>query len=233
MIELLEAFGHAFTGALLVAAPAALAWGALSVFLSPCHLSSIPLVVAYMNGGAESPGPRRAAALAGAFATGNLVSIAVVGGVTVLVGRMAGDVGRTGSYALAAVFFAVGLHLVGLLPLPSWSTPAASRLTGLPGALVLGAVFGAALGPCTFAFMAPILGLAFRSGAEGGGAGIALVLLYGLGHAAAIVAAGVSVQHVQRWLSSRTGGRATAALRVGAGLAVIAGGLYFLLTAAA
>jgi cytochrome c-type biogenesis protein len=146
---------------------------------------------------------------------------------------MAGDVGRTGSYVLAAVFFVVGLHLVGLLPMPTWSMPAASRLKGLPGALALGAVFGAALGPCTFAFMAPILGLAFRAGSDGGGAGVALVVLYGIGHAAAIVAAGVSVHHVQRWLSSRAGGRATAYLRVGAGLVVMAGGIYFLFTAAA
>ncbi|MFO0582813.1 MAG: cytochrome c biogenesis protein CcdA [Anaeromyxobacter sp.] len=232
MLGLLETFGHAVTDAPLVAAPAALAWGALSVFLSPCHLSSIPLVVAYMNGAAESPGPRRAAALAGAFALGNLASIAVVGVATVLLGRMAGDVGRTGSYVLAAVFFLVGLHLVGLVPMPSWSTPAASRLQGIPGALLLGAVFGAALGPCTFAFMAPVLGLAFAAGAGGSWTGAALVALYGLGHALAIVAAGVSVQHVQRWVSSRAGGRATAALRVGAGLAVLAGGLYFLFTAA-
>lgn len=231
MGELLETFGAAFGGAPALAGAAALTWGALSVALSPCHLSSIPLVVAYMNGGDELPGGRRAAVLAGAFAAGNLVSIAAVGLATVAAGRMAGDVGRAGTYALAAVFLAFGLNLVGLLPLPSWSGPSGSSRRGPWGALALGAAFGAALGPCTFAFMAPLLGLAFRAGAAEASLGVVLVGLYALGHAAAIVAAGVSAQLVQRWLGSRGGARVTRALRVAAGAAVLAGGCYFLYTA--
>jgi len=229
---LLEAFGAAFAGAGWLAASAALAWGALSMLLSPCHLSSVPLVVAYMSGGGALPDARRAALVSGAFALGNLASIAAVGLITVSLGRMAGDVGRAGTYGLAAVFLVFGLDLVGVLPLPSWSMPAGSRLRGAAGALVLGAVFGAALGPCTFAFMAPLLALAFRAGAGASGSGAALVTLYALGHAAAIVLAGVSVQGLQAWLASRRGARAAAAARVAAGGAVLAGGVYFLLTAA-
>ena len=43
-----------------LALPAAFVWGVLSVALSPCHLSSVPLVVAYMSGGEELPAGRRA-----------------------------------------------------------------------------------------------------------------------------------------------------------------------------
>ena len=167
------------------------------------------------------------------FAVGILGSIAVIGVLTAAAGRMAGDVGRWGTYALAAVFFAVGLNLIGMLPLPTWSTPAAgTRRRGPWGALVLGLVFGAALGPCTFAFMAPLLGLAFRSGAEAAAYGALLVAVYGLGHGVAIVAAGVSAQSVQRWLGWKTGARAaTVVAREWPALAVIAGGVYFLYTA--
>jgi len=35
---------------------------------------------------------------------------------------------------------------------------------GLLAAFLLGLVFGIALGPCTFAYMAPMLAVAFRSG---------------------------------------------------------------------
>lgn len=231
MGPLLDAFGRTFASAAWLALPAALAWGALSILLSPCHLSSIPLVVAYMSGGGELPGPRRAAALSGAFAVGSLVSIALVGAVTVALGRIAGDVGPVGSYALAAVFFVFGLNLIGVLSLPSWSTPASSRRRGVAGALLLGTALGAALGPCTFAFMAPLLGLAFRAGSSDARFGAVLVALYGLGHAAAIVLAGVSVQGVQRWLASRGGARVTTTFRLCAGCAVLAGGLYLLLTA--
>ena len=62
MGELLTAFGDAFTATAALALPAAFLWGALSVALSPCHLSSVPLVVAYMSGGAELPAGRRALA---------------------------------------------------------------------------------------------------------------------------------------------------------------------------
>ena len=232
MGEILTTFGNAFAASAALALPAAFVWGVLSVVLSPCHLSSIPLVVAYMNGGDECPTGRRALVISTSFATGILGSIAVIGVLTAAAGRMAGDVGRWGTFALAAVFFAVGLKLLGVLPLPTWSTPIARpRRRGARGALVLGLLFGAALGPCTFAFMAPLLGLAFRSGAEAAAYGALLVLVYGLGHAAAIVAAGVSVQSIQRWLGWKAGARAATVVRGLAGVAVIAGGIYFLYTA--
>jgi len=232
MVALLTAFGRAFEGSAALALPAAFAWGVLSVVLSPCHLSSIPLVVAYMSGGDELPSGRRAVILSGSFALGILGSIAAVGAVTVAAGRMVGDVGRWGTWALAAVFIAVGLNLIGILPLPTWSAPTdAPHRRGAGGALLLGLLFGAALGPCTFAFMAPLLGLAFRAGAERALYGVLLVALYGLGHSLAIVAAGASAQNVQRWLAWRGGARAISVLRGVAGLAVIAGGIYFVYTA--
>jgi len=232
MGEILAAFGNAFAASAALALPAAFLWGVLSVVLSPCHLSSIPLVVAYMNGGEQLPTGRRALVISSSFAVGILGSIAVIGVLTAAAGRMAGDVGRAGTYALAAVFFVVGLNLIGVLPLPTWSTPAAgTKRRGPWGALVLGLVFGAALGPCTFAFMAPLLGLAFRSGPEQAAYGALLVAVYGLGHGAAIVAAGVSAQNVQRWLAWKNGERAAKLVRGAAGLAVIAGGVYFLYTA--
>jgi cytochrome c-type biogenesis protein len=232
MIELLTAFGRAFEASAALALPAAFLWGVLSVVLSPCHLSSIPLVVAYMSGGDGPPTGRRAVALSGSFAAGILASIAVVGAVTVAAGRMAGDVGPWVTYALAVVFFAVGLNLLGVLPLPGWSAlPSGTSRKGPGGALILGLVFGAALGPCSFAFMAPLLGLAFRAGARQAAYGALLVVLYGLGHSAAIVLAGASARNVQRWLSWKAGARAAVLVRGGAGLAVIAGGLYFLYTA--
>jgi cytochrome c-type biogenesis protein len=232
MVELLTAFGNAFSAPLLLAAPAALAWGVLSVVLSPCHLSSVPLVVAYMAGGAELPSGRRALAVSSAFAAGILASIAAIGALTAAAGRMMGDVGRAGSWALAAVFLVFGLNLLGVLPLPSFGAqPGTIRRRGAAGALLLGLVFGAALGPCTFAFMAPLLGLVLRAGEAGAAGGVLLVALFGLGHAAAIAFAGAAFQPVQRWLAWRAGARAVAVLRAGAGAAVLGGGAYFVYVA--
>jgi cytochrome c-type biogenesis protein len=228
MPAILSAFASAFSASLLLAAPAALLWGVLSVVLSPCHLSSVPLVVAYMGGGSDLPTGRRALAISSAFAAGILGSIAAIGALTAAAGRMLGDVGRVGTWALAAVFLVFGLNLVGVLPLPSFGgKPPAMRRRGASGALLLGLVFGAALGPCTFAFMAPLLGLVLYAGDSGAAPGVLLVALFGLGHAGAIALAGASFQSVQRWLGWKVGARAVEWLRAGAGAAVLAGGAYF------
>ncbi len=232
MTELLTRFGEAFATTGVVALLAAFAWGVLSVALSPCHLSSVPLVVAYMSGGEEFPTGRRALWPSSAFATGILASIATVGLATAAAGRMLGDVGRVGNWVVAVVFFAVGLNLLGVLPLPTvGSTPASVGRRGATGALLLGLVFGVALGPCTFAFMAPLLGIAFHASGTGGALrGVLLVALYGLGHAAAIALAGSSVQSVSRWLGWRNGARAVTVVKAVAGAAVMLGGTYFIWT---
>src|SRR5512138_1750103 len=123
MAEVLTRFGEAFAASGSIALAAAFSWGILSVALSPCHLSSVPLVVAYMSGGEELPTGRRALWLSSAFAAGILASIALVGAVTAAAGRMLGDVGRVGTWFVALVFFAVGLNLVGILPLPTFASP--------------------------------------------------------------------------------------------------------------
>jgi cytochrome c-type biogenesis protein len=233
VVELLTRFGEAFAGSGALALVAALAWGVLSVVLSPCHLSSVPLVVAYLSGGAEPASGRRALGLSSAFAAGILASIAGIGVATAAAGRMLGDVGRVGNWVVAAVFFAVGLNLVGVLPLPSLgATPARPARRGVPGALLLGIVFGVALGPCTFAFMAPLLGIAFQASGAGASAwGVLLVACYGLGHAATIAAAGTSIHAVNRWLGWKAGARAAAVVKAVAGVAVMLGGTYFVWTA--
>lgn len=233
MESLLTGFGEAFGGSAALALPAAFAWGVLSVALSPCHLSSVPLVVAYMSGGAELPSGRRALQLSSAFAGGILASILLIGIATAAAGRMFGDVGRIGNWVLAVIFLAVGLNLVGVLPLPSLGAPPArARGRGAPGALLLGLAFGTALGPCTFAFLAPLLGMVFRAGGSGAlGYGASLVALFGAGHAGAIALAGASAQAANRWAGSRMGARTIPAVRTIAGVAVIAGGAYFVWSA--
>jgi len=231
MTSLLTAFGDAFSGAPLLALAAAFAWGVLSVVLSPCHLTSIPLVVAYVNGDGAPPPFRRAFELSSLFALGTAASIVAVGLLTALAGRVAGDVGPVGTYLVAAVFLVMGLNLLGVIPLPAGlSGPKGSSRKGPGGALLLGLVFGVALGPCTFAFMGPLLGLAFRSSSSQGHLGIWLVALYGLGHAGLIALAGASTGFVQRLLDWNGRERGARWLKQGSGVAVILGGLYFLWT---
>ena len=159
MAAWLAALTHAVEGAPHLALGASFVWGVLSILLSPCHLSSIPLIVGFVG---EQPNlnTRRAFAISTAFAVGILITIAAIGAITAALGRMMGDLGSTVNYLVAVIFFLVGLHLLGVIPLP-WSGPGprGTRQRGLLAGFILGLIFGVALGPCTFAYMAPVLGV--------------------------------------------------------------------------
>ena len=92
---------------------------------------------------------------------GILVSIALIGLITASLGRLMGDLGQIGNGLVAVVFFVFGLYLMDLIPL-NWSFGSkTTQKKGVWAALLLGILFGVALGPCTFAFIAPVLGLVF------------------------------------------------------------------------
>ncbi len=210
---------------------AAVIWGVLSIVLSPCHLASIPLIVGFVNGQGRITA-QRAFALASLFALGILATIAVIGVITAAAGRLLGDVGPWANYAVAAIFFLVGLHLLGVIPMP-WSGPGQVNIQrkGLLAALVLGLVFGVALGPCTFAYMAPMLAVSFKVAASRPVFSILLLALYGLGHCAVIVAAGTCTELVQRYLNWNDRSRGGVILRGVCGVLVLAGGAYLIYAA--
>src|SRR5512136_2015771 len=113
MEQLFTTLSHAVEGAPAVALGAAVVWGILSIVLSPCHLSSIPLIVGFISGQGRTT-TTRACGVATVFAVGILITIAAIGAITAAAGRMMGDVGRWGNYFVAAIFFVVGLHLLGV-----------------------------------------------------------------------------------------------------------------------
>lgn len=231
MTELFATLTRAVEGAPLVALGAALVWGVLSILLSPCHLASIPLIVGFINGQGQMT-TRRAFGLSLLFSVGILLTIALIGVITGAAGRIMGDIGRYGNYFVAGVFFLVGLHLVGVIPMP-WSGPGqvGYQRKGLFAAFALGLIFGIALGPCTFAFMAPVLAVAFKTATTSLLFGTLLLLVYGIGHCSVIVVAGTSTELVQRYLDWNEKSRGAGAVKVLCGVLVLLGGVYLIYVA--
>ena len=231
MEAIFATLSRAVEGSPLIALGAAFAWGLVSVLFSPCHLASIPLIVGFMS---EQKGMTvgRAFRTALLFSLGVLASIALIGALTAALGRMLGNVGGWANYLVAAVFFVMGLHLLDVIPLPLGDPaglPTARR--GYLAALVVGFVYGIALGPCTFAYLAPVLAVAFKAGATAPLFAAGLFTAFGLGHCTLITAAGTSVKQVQHYLKWSEDSRATLIGRRVCGVLVLAGGLYFLYTA--
>lgn len=232
MIEqLFDTLTHAVESTPLIALGASFIWGILSIILSPCHLASIPLIVGFIDQQGQMT-TRRAFGISTLFAVGILVTIALIGVITAMAGRMMGDVGRYGNYFVAMIFFAVGLVLLDVIPMP-WSGPGQVNMKrkGLLAAFILGLVFGIALGPCTFAYMAPILGVAFKVATTSALYGAILLLVYGVGHCSVIVAAGTSTEMVQKYLNWNEQSKGAVILKKICGVLVLLGGLYLLYTA--
>jgi len=226
--ELFTTLTRAVEGTPLIAVLASFVWGILSILLSPCHLSSIPLIVGFIDKQGQMR-TRRAFVISTLFAVGILITIAAVGAVTAAAGRMMGDVGSVGDYIVAVIFFAVGLYLLDVIPMP-WSGPGqvGMKRKGVLAAFLIGLVFGIAVGPCTFAYMAPMLGVTFKLAATNLGYGVLLLLVYGVGHCSVIVLAGTFTSVVQRYLNWNERSKGAVILKRACGVLVLLGGLYLI-----
>lgn len=222
---------RAIEGDPAIALSAAFVWGILSIVLSPCHLASIPLIVGFIDEQGKIS-TKRAFQIALLFALGILVTIGLIGAATAMAGRMLGDVGRFGNYFVAAIFFLVGLHLLGVIPLP-FTGPGQVKMKqrGRLAAFILGLVFGVALGPCTFAYLAPMLAVTFKLAAAHMAYGILLLLAYGVGHCAVIVFAGTFTESVQHYLNWNEASQGASILKKVCGVLVLLGGLWMIYTA--
>lgn len=208
-------------------------WGVASILLSPCHLASIPLIVGYIDSQGEIR-TTRAALIAALFSAGILITIAVIGIVTGLAGRMMGDIGQYGNIAVAVLMVIIGLYLLGIIPLPfldNGINQPGMKKKGLLAAFLLGLFFGLALGPCTFAYMAPMLGVAFTVASANLLYAIVLVGAYAVGHCMVIIIAGSSAEAVNHLLKWNESSKGALYIKKACGFLVVVAGIYMLVSA--
>jgi cytochrome c-type biogenesis protein len=215
------------TGAAALAAAGCFLWGIVSVLFSPCHLASIPLVVAYVAGQEKAVNPRQAIGYSAAFTIGLFITIALIGVICALLGRMLGDVGNYWQILVGAVLIWVALGMLGVESCTlSNSLLGRFNMTGLPGAFGLGLSYGILSGSCTFGFIAPILAIITVQGDIA--TGTVFIVLFAVGHCMPIMLAGSSTALVRNLLESRAWQGAGSWFRRGAGVVIGCLGLYFI-----
>lgn len=229
IVDLFTRLAQALTQSPEIAVGAAFLWGVLSVILSPCHIACIPLIVGFIDGQGNIS-TRRAFGLSSLFGLGILITIGVIGIITGLMGRMIGDIGGYGSYFVAVIFFAIGFNLLGILPLPFMEGGANPNFKrkGFLAAFILGLMFGIALGPCTFAYMATMLGVVFSIASTQIVFALLLLLAYGIGHCTVLVIAGTFTEIVEHYLHWTEKSQGAVILKKICGVLVIAGGVYLI-----
>ena len=201
-------------------------WGMVSVLFSPCHLASIPLLVSYVAGQNQLVEGRKAVLYAVLFTLGLFFTIATIGIVCTLLGRMLGDVGPYMSIAVGAMLVWVSLDFLGVAKCSmSNNLMVKIQIKGMAGALILGLAYGILSGTCTFGFIAPILAIITVQGKII--TGIVFIVLFGIGHCIPIALAGSSTALVKRFLANSTWNRGSTIFRKLAGVCIGVLGLYF------
>ncbi|MFC1567521.1 cytochrome c biogenesis CcdA family protein [Thermodesulfobacteriota bacterium] len=214
-------------GGTAFAAVGCFVWGVISVLFSPCHLASIPLIVAYVGGQQKALSPKQASSYAALFALGLFITIAVIGIVCAMLGRMLGDVGNWWQILIGLILVWVALGMLGVEKCSmSGSLLYRLNLRGLFGALALGLAYGVLSGSCTFGFIAPIL--AIITVQQKVATGVLLIILFAIGHCLPIVIAGSATAAVRRLIENSTWQGAGNWFRKGAGVVICLLGIYFI-----
>ena len=203
------------------------AWGMVSVMFSPCHLASIPLIVAYVAGQEAAVDPKRAGLYAGAFTTGLFITIALIGIICAWLGRMLGDVGLWWQVPVGVILIWVAMGMLGVQACTvSGSMLYRLNLRGIHGAFGLGLAYGILSGSCTFGFIAPILAVVTIQ--QEWVTGSVMMLLFALGHCLPIVIAGSSTAMVRKLTESHAWLDAGYWFRRSAGVIIGLMGIYFM-----
>jgi cytochrome c-type biogenesis protein len=215
------------TGGVLFGALGCFLWGMVSVLFSPCHLASIPLIVGYVAGQDKIIEGKQAAIYAIIFTAGLFITIAAIGIICSLLGRMLGDVGSYWTIVVGLILLWVAFDMLGLSKCSmSGGLMARLKVKGVYGAFVLGLAYGILSGSCTFGFIAPIL--AIITVQQKIITGVIFIVLFGIGHCLPVAVAGSSTAMVKKLLANSAWQRSGVFFRRLAGGMIGLLGLYFI-----
>ena len=130
----------------------------------------------------------------------------------------------------ALIFFVIGFHLLEIVQIPFLGIHGQPSIKwkGTFAALMIGLVFGVALGPCTFAYLAPIIAIVFRLADTQALFSVSLILFYALGHCTVIVLAGTFTSIVQKYLNWNDRSKGAVILKKLCGALIVLGGIYII-----
>lgn len=197
--------------------------------VTPCSLSSVPLVVAYVGGTARKD-PKIAFRYSLVFALGMAITFTALGATASLLGKLL-NFGTSGWWylLLGALMILMALQTWGIITIiPASYAQSKNTKKGYPGALVMGVLGGLFSSPCATPVLIALLAIVARSGKPVWG--IFLLLLYSIGHSVLVIVAGTFMGLTAKISGSGRYGFFVKVINILLGLVILLAGLFLVYT---
>ncbi|WP_139905448.1 cytochrome c biogenesis CcdA family protein [Clostridium thermarum] len=223
----LEAISSAITANMWLAPFLALIAGILTS-VTPCSLTSVPLVIGYV-GGTGQQDTKKAFHLSAVFAFGMALTFTILGTLASLLGKLLQGTGSWWYIFLGVLMLLMALQTWEIFNfIPPSNIMVTSKKRGFIGAFLAGILGGFFSSPCATPVLIALLAMVAKQGNPLWG--ILLLLLYSLGHSFLVLIAGTSIGFVQKLSSSDNYGRVSKMFKIimGVIIALIAFYMFYL-----
>ncbi len=192
--------------------------------ITPCSLSSVPLIIGFVAG-ASTNDPRRAFKLSITFALGMTVTFTALGTAASLLGGLIWTSSKLWYIALGILMTMMALQIWEIYNfIPSTYLTSKTRKKGYIGAFIAGILGGVFSSPCATPVLIVLLGIVARSANVAWG--ILLLLLYSAGHSVLSIVAGTSVGFAKKITSNNKYGAFSQVIKIIMGIVILAIGFY-------
>ena len=164
--------------------------------ITPCALSSVPLVIGYV-GGTGGNDIKRAFRLSLVFTLGMAITFTLLGVTASLLGKLVGTSSPFWFLGLGVLMLLMALQTFEIYEfIPATYLISKNNKKGYCGAFLAGILGGVFSSPCATPVLIVLLGMVARSGSIAWGT--LLLLLYSIGHSVLVIIAGTSMGFVKK-----------------------------------
>lgn len=195
---------------------------------TPCSLSTIPSVIAYVGASSHSD-TKKAFCLSVVMALGMASTFAIFGSLASVIGHVMHDAGHWWSLFLGILMILMALQIWDVIHIiPHIHMDETVSRKGYIGAFLIGMLNGVFASHCATPVMIALLAMVAK--ADGSTVwGIFLMALYAVGHSILLVAAGTSYGAVQAVIENPKYASASKVLRILMGVVILLIGIFVLL----
>lgn len=187
--------------------------------ITPCALTSVPLVIGYV-GGTGKRDTKKAFRLSAVFSLGMAITFTILGTGASLAGKLMQGTGSWWYILLGILMFLMALQMWEIFSfIPSSYAICKYTKRGFAGAFFAGVLGGFFSSPCATPVLVALLAIVAKEGSLL--YGILLLLLYSIGHSFLVMIAGTSMGFVHKLSSSESYGRASKIIKIFMGLIIM------------